>query len=144
MPRALARVLLAGGGALAQPPEYLLPSKKRLEDAKAVVKEADIRVLRIMWGVTIPRVTLRYTLGYEPLAPLGHSTFQVVLRVVLPRIFTKLGTDFRIVVFIRALFCDNSGLLCRCGDDVSARVFCVHFDCFLPTMYRIRHKCHKK
>ena len=76
----------------------------------------------------IPGGSLRYTPGYEPLASLGHSTFQVVRRVVLPRIFTKLGTDFRIVVFIRALFCDNSGLLCRSGDDVSARAFCVHFD----------------
>ena len=59
-----------------------------------------------MVGVTIPRVTLRSTLGYEPLAPLGHSTFQVALPVVLPRIFTarvcgflpriftELGTDF--------------------------------------------------
>ena len=27
----------------------------------------------------IPRVTLCSTLGYEPLAALGHSTFQVVL-----------------------------------------------------------------
>ena len=42
--------------------------------------EADFRVLRIMVGVMIPRVTLRFTLGYEPLASLGHSTFQVVLR----------------------------------------------------------------
>ena len=41
--------------------------------------EADFRVLRIMVGVIIPRVTLRSTLGYEPLAALGHSTFQVVL-----------------------------------------------------------------
>ena len=32
-----------------------------------------------MVGGTIPGVTLRYTPGYEPLAPLGHSTFQVVL-----------------------------------------------------------------
>ena len=30
----------------------------------------------------IPRVTLRFTLGYEPLAPLGRSTFQVVLTVI--------------------------------------------------------------
>ena len=74
-------MLLAGGGALAQPPEYLLPSKKRLEDAKLVAMEADFRVLRIMVGVMIPRVTLRSTLGYEPLASLGHSTFQVVLRL---------------------------------------------------------------
>ena len=36
---------------------------------------------RIMAGVTIPRVTLRSTPGYEPLATLGHSTFQVVLRL---------------------------------------------------------------
>ena len=34
------------------------------------------------WGGTIPRVSLRYTPGYEPLAPLGHSTFQVVLRLM--------------------------------------------------------------
>ena len=55
------------------------PKEKRLEDANVVAKVADIRVLRIMWGGTIPRVSLRCTLGYEPLAPLGHSTFQVVL-----------------------------------------------------------------
>ena len=30
----------------------------------------------------IPRVSLRYTPGYEPLAPLGHSTFQVVPVVI--------------------------------------------------------------
>ena len=53
--------------------------EKRLEDANVVAKVADIRVLRIMWGGTIPRVTLRSTPGYEPLASLGHSTFQVVL-----------------------------------------------------------------
>ena len=29
----------------------------------------------------IPGVSLRYTPGYEPLASLGRSTFQVVLRV---------------------------------------------------------------
>ena len=81
MPRAIARVLLAGGGALAQPPEYRYTQEKRLEDAKAVAEEADIRVLRITMGVTIPRVTLRSTPGYEPLALLGHSTFQVVLRL---------------------------------------------------------------
>ena len=33
-----------------------------------------------MVGGTIPGVTLRYTPGYEPLASLGHSTFQVALR----------------------------------------------------------------
>ena len=32
-----------------------------------------------MVGVMIPRVTLRSTPGYEPLATLGHSTFQVAL-----------------------------------------------------------------
>ena len=52
-----------------------------MEDAKAVAEEADIRVLRIKAGVIIPRVTLRCTLGYEPLAALAHSTFQVVLRL---------------------------------------------------------------
>ena len=54
---------------------------KRLKDAKAAAKEGDIRVFRIMVGGTIPGVTLRYTPGYEPLAPLGPSTFQVVLRL---------------------------------------------------------------
>ena len=43
---------------------------------------------RIIVGVTIPRVSLRSTLGYEPLAALGRSTFQVVLPVFLPRIFS--------------------------------------------------------
>ena len=106
-----------------------MPSKeKRLKDAKAAAEEADFRVLRIMWGVTIPRVSLRYTPGYEPLASLGHSTFQVVRRVVLPRIFTKLGTDFRIVVFIRARFVLICVFVYRGGDDVLAKVFCVHFD----------------
>ena len=65
MPRAIARVLLAGGGALAQPPECRHTQEKRLEDANAVGMESDIRVLRIIWGGTIPRVTLRSTLGYE-------------------------------------------------------------------------------
>ena len=64
--------------------------------------ESDIRVLRIMRGGMIPRVTLRCTPGYEPLASLGHSTIQVVLAVwfyhgfsrmlcglVLPRIYTN-------------------------------------------------------
>ena len=44
-----------------------------------------------MWVGMIPRVTLRFTLGYEPLALHGHSTFQVVWSVVLTRIFTELG-----------------------------------------------------
>ena len=57
------------------------PKEKRLNDAKAAAEASDIRVLRITVGVTIPRVTLRFTLGYEPLAPLGRSTFQVVLRL---------------------------------------------------------------
>ena len=35
-----------------------------------------------MVGATIPGVSLRSTLGYEPLAPLGRSTFQVVLTVI--------------------------------------------------------------
>ena len=36
---------------------------------------------RIKWGGMIPGVSLRYTPGYEPLASLGRSTFQVVLRL---------------------------------------------------------------
>ena len=45
----------------------------------------------LWWGDRLPRVTLRFTLGYEPLALLGHSTFQVVWPVVLTRIFTELS-----------------------------------------------------
>ena len=44
------------------------------------------RSSRILVGVMIPRVTLRSTLGYEPLALLGHSTFQVVLSVIARRL----------------------------------------------------------
>ena len=98
-----------------------MTQEKRLKDAKAAAKASDIRVFniesrRIMVGGTIPGVTLRCTPGYEPLAPLGHSTFQVVLRcVVLPRIFTELGTDFHIIVYISAMFC----VICvYCGDVV--------------------------
>ena len=46
MPRALARVLLAEGGALAQPSECRSKKEKRLKDAKAAAKEADIRVFQ--------------------------------------------------------------------------------------------------
>ena len=47
----------------------------------------DIRVLRIMWGGTIPRVTLRYTLGYEPLA---HArAFDLSARAVVCGITTE-------------------------------------------------------
>ena len=72
-----------------------MPSKeKRLKDAKAAAEEADFRVLRIMWGVTIPRVSLRYTPGYEPLASLGRSTFQVVLRCGFTTDFHGIGHGF--------------------------------------------------
>ena len=55
---------------------------KRLKDANVAAKEADFRVFQTHnGGVMIPRVSLRYTPGYEPLAPLGPSTFQVVLRL---------------------------------------------------------------
>ena len=55
--------------------------EKRLEDAKVVAEEADIRVFQTHNGrVMIPGVSLRYTPGYEPLATLGRSTFQVVQR----------------------------------------------------------------
>ena len=45
----------------------------------------------LWWGDRLPRVSLRFTLGYEPLALLGHSTFQVVWPVVLTRIFPELS-----------------------------------------------------
>ena len=68
----------------------------------------------LWWGGTIPRVSLRCTLGYEPLAPLGRSTFQVVLRCGFYHGFSrKLGTDFHNIVFICALFCVNLWLFCR-------------------------------
>ena len=59
-----------------------MTQEKRLKDGKTVDKEADIRVLRMMVGEIIPGVSLRCTPGYEPLAPLGHSTFQVALRLL--------------------------------------------------------------
>ena len=46
MPRALARELLAEGGALAQPSECRMTQEKRLKDAKAAAKASDIRVLQ--------------------------------------------------------------------------------------------------
>ena len=59
-----------------------MTQEKRLKDAKAAAKEGDIRVFQTHnGGVMIPRVSLRCTPGYEPLAPLGRSTFQVVQRL---------------------------------------------------------------
>ena len=52
----------------------------------------------LWWGDRLPRVTLRFTRGYEPLALLGHSTFQVVWPVVLTRIFTELGGFLQIIL----------------------------------------------
>ena len=72
---------LSRGCSASATPGMPVLKEKRLEDANVVAKVAAIRVLRIMWGGTIPRVTLRSTPGYEPLASLGHSTFQVVLRL---------------------------------------------------------------
>ena len=70
---------LSRGWSVSATPGTPTTKEKRLKAAKAAAKEADIRVLRIMVGETIPRVTLRSTPGYEPLASLGRSTFQVVL-----------------------------------------------------------------
>ena len=59
-----------------------MTQEKRLKDAKTAAKEGDIRVFQTHnGGVMIPRVTLRCTPGYEPLASLGRSTFQVVQRL---------------------------------------------------------------
>ncbi|MBS7375336.1 MAG: hypothetical protein KIG52_05245, partial [Muribaculaceae bacterium] len=41
-----------------------------------------------------PRVTLRSTPGYEPLAPLGHSTFQVVQVAVFTTDFHRIMHGF--------------------------------------------------
>ena len=43
-------MLLAGGGALAQPPEYMPHKEKRLTDAKAAAEEADFRVFQTHHG----------------------------------------------------------------------------------------------
>ena len=60
-----------------------MTQEKRLKDAKAAANEGDIRVFQTHnGGVMIPGVSLRCTPGYEPLAPLGHSTFQVALRLL--------------------------------------------------------------
>ena len=60
-----------------------MTQEKRLKDAKTAAKEGDIRVFQTHnGGVMILGVSLRYTPGYEPLAPLGHSTFQVVRRLL--------------------------------------------------------------
>ena len=51
------------GWSVSVTPGMLVLKEKRLEDANVVAKVADIRVLRIMWGGTIPRVSLRSTHG---------------------------------------------------------------------------------
>ena len=43
-------MLLAGGGAFAQPPEYMPHKEKRLTDAKAAAEEADFRVFQTHHG----------------------------------------------------------------------------------------------
>ena len=53
--------LVAGGEAKRNPRNR--DGSHVAKDAETVAKEADIRVLRIMVGGTIPRVTLRSTLG---------------------------------------------------------------------------------
>ena len=59
-----------------------MTQEKRLKDAKAAANECDIRVFQTHnGGVMIPGVSLRCTPGYEPLAPLGRSTIQVVQRL---------------------------------------------------------------
>ena len=70
-------------------PQRLLEEARRSAESRVLVAVGERSVThgkppslkRIMVGVTIPRVTLRYTLSYEPLASLGLSTFQVVLRL---------------------------------------------------------------
>ena len=79
MPRALARVLLAGGGASEQPPEYRPPQKKSVWKTRMLSPRLPIFAFFALCGVARYR-GLRFTLGYEPLASLGHSTFQVVLQ----------------------------------------------------------------
>ena len=46
MPRAIARVLLAGGWSVSVTPGMLVLKEKRLEDANVVAKVADIRLLQ--------------------------------------------------------------------------------------------------
>ena len=101
-----ARVLLAEGGASAQPPEYRHHQEKRLEDAKAAAKASDIRVLRIMVGWHDTEGYASLTLGYEPLALLGHSTFQVVLPAC------GFTTDFHRNRRISTMMCYLCHILC--------------------------------
>ena len=49
MPRALARVLVAWGGALAQPPEYRRP-KRKAKDANVAANEAGFHIIRTLNG----------------------------------------------------------------------------------------------
>ena len=87
-------MLLAEGVSVSATPGMLNIPEKRKTRKQSTRKPIFAFFIRILVGVMIPRVTLRSTPGYEPLASLGHSTFQVVLRVVLTQIFTELSTDF--------------------------------------------------
>ena len=59
-----------------------MTQEKRLKDAKTAAKASDIRVFQTHnGGVMILGVSRRCAPGYEPLAPLGHSTFQVAQRL---------------------------------------------------------------
>ena len=49
MPRALARVLVAWGGALAQPPEYRR-TKRKEKDSNVVAVEAGFHIIRTHHG----------------------------------------------------------------------------------------------
>ena len=72
--------------------EYLPTNHSSQNNAE----EADIRVFQTHnGGDMIPGVSLRYTPGYEPLATLGLSTFQVVLRLSAAVIATSKVTNLK-------------------------------------------------
>ena len=79
-------MLLAEGVSVSATPGMLNIPEKRKTRKQSTRKPIFAFFIRILVGAMIPRVTLRSTPGYEPLAPLGHSTFQVVLPVIARRL----------------------------------------------------------
>ena len=78
-----------------------MTQEKRLKDAKAAAKEGDIRVFQTHnGGVMIPGVKRQRNPGYEPLAPLGRSTFRSCIAVI----FT---TDFHGIEHGFSQYCVN-------------------------------------
>ena len=80
-------MLVAGGGASAQPSECRATKKKRLKDAKAAAEEADIRVLRITVG-------WHDTEGFASLHPRLRATRSARAFDLSGRVTGGFNTDF--------------------------------------------------